>query len=478
MLEAIHHFLEGLATTILNFRLCLIDTSAQFFQSIWLRIIGNILKQLLASIDVEAVTRGADGKVIETDAKTRGIQDEQLANNQTVYVWAKQAGSSSWDYLKAWTLTPNGSGALTGSSQYYPLDGSTITMNAVHGNFSETLTDSSTAIGALTHSVVSDQSAVGNYEKSDLLFGTATGSDADATKKIPFSHKLSKIEVTLTPGHGYSASDLTSAVVKLNNVQPTITINPSDGTIGSVSGTAMTITTRKDVTSGIYEAVIPPQTLTAAQANTFVSVTLDGLESSARNTVTTFNENTKYVYDVTINVFDPGIPLSTVTAAHLGKVIAANGKVYDTKAIADIHSEGVAMIGHITGTGHGYAFSLWNEGPSTVAQSVTAYSNYAKSKPDDTTWALPSLTQWLYIFESCGRSSHNTNTNCQAVVFSYGNLRTMMIACGGEDFEVSTYWSSTLCTGYTDVWHNFNFDDNTWCGSRDQARYIRPCLTF
>lgn len=433
--------------------------------------------QLTATVGVEALTRGADGNLMQSDTiKTRGIQETVLTNGEKVYVWAKQ--TSTWDYLKAWNLTAGSAGSLSGSSQYYPLDGTAITMSAVHGNFSEILTEGSTNIGTLTHNVETNQSATGDYEKSDLLFGAATGSDADASKNIPFTHKLSKIEVNLTPGSGYVASDLNAAVVHLNNVKPTITIDPTDGTLGAASNSA-TITPRKIDGTNNFEAVIPPQTLSAADATTFVSVTLDGVESSARNTVTTFNENTKYVYNVTVSVFDPGIPLSTVTAAHLGKVIAANGKVYDTKAIADVHSEGVAMIGHITSTGHGYALSLWNEGSANKSGAVSAGNSYAKNKPDGTSWSLPSLDQWCYIFDSCGGSPKGTSTGCQQAVYESGSLRDMMTACGGESFDLDCYWSSTTCAGYTDVSHDYIFSEKYWCGGSDSGiRGIRPCLTF
>lgn len=446
--------------------------------------------QLTATVGVEALTRGADGNLMQSDTiKTRGIQETVLTNGEKVYVWAKQ--TSTWDYLKAWNLTAGSAGSLSGSSQYYPLDGTAITMSAVHGNFSEILTEGSTNIGTLTHNVETNQSATGDYEKSDLLFGTATGSDADASKNIPFTHKLSKIEVNLTPGSGYVASDLNAAVVHLNNVKPTITIDPTDGTLGAASNSA-TITPRKIDGTNNFEAVIPPQTLSAADATTFVSVTLDGVESSARNTVTTFNENTKYVYNVTVSVFDPGIPLSTVTAAHLGKVIAANGKVYDTKAIADVHSEGVAMIGHITSTGHGYALSLWNEGYGNKAAAILAAgTNYTKSKPAGTTWSLPTVYQWCYIFASCGGTAYGTDVTCLKVNYSCGNLRTMMVACGGEDFvgvpNSGFYWSSTTCPNETTVSHDYCFlgADPTrpttayWCGASDSGNCgIRPCLTF
>lgn len=438
--------------------------------------------QLTASVGVEAVTRGADGKVIETDVTmTRGIQENTLASGEMVYVWAKEYGRSSWDYLKAWTLT-NGSTGLTGSTKYYPPDGTAITMNAVHGNFSETLTEDDTAAGTLTHSVVANQSAEGGYEKSDLLFGTATGSKASTSaENIDFTHKLSKIEVNLTAGYGYTSDDLATAIVRLNNVLPTVTINPTDGTLGSASGTALTVTTRKNATTDTYEAVIPPQTFANPDALIAVTTTKDDLTltSTVPNDVATYASDTRYVYNTVVNILDPGIDLSKATSTHLGMVIAANGKIYQTKEIADYYSEGVAMIGHITSTGHGYALSLWNDGAANKSGAIAAGSAYTKSKPDGTTWSLPSLSQWCYIFASCGGSPYGTNTNCQAVKYYSGNLQSMMNSCGGEDFSIDCYWSSTTCTGYTNVSHDYTFSLNEWCGGSDSGvRGIRPCLTF
>ena len=259
--------------------------------------------KLTASLGRVAQTRGADGRVVENERTvTRGTQDTELASGEKVYVWAKE-DDGSWDYLKGWTLTAGESGALNGSSQYYPLDGTGITMNAVHGNFSSVLEEGSTDIGTLTHSVEADQSEpdpetpLRRYEKSDLLWGTATGSDASTTENIPFVHKLAKIEVNLSAGYGYTSSDLVDAVVTLNNVKPTVTINPADGSLGSASGDATTITTRK--TGTLYEAVIPPQTF--ANPDALIAVTMNGITSTVPNDVATFNENTRYVYNVALS---------------------------------------------------------------------------------------------------------------------------------------------------------------------------------
>ena len=436
--------------------------------------------QLTTSVDVEAVTRGADGKVIETDATmTRGIQDAQLANGQTAYVWAKQAGSSSWDYLKAWTLTADGSGALTGSAQYYPLDGSTITMNAVHGNFSSAPTEGSTAIGTLTHSVLADQSAAGNYEKSDLLFGTATGSDVDATKNIPFSHKLSKIEVNLTAGYGYDASDLATAVVQLHNVKPMITIDPTDGTLGSASGDAITITPRKDATTGTYEAVIPSQTFTNPDAVISVTTTKDSktLTSTVPNTVATFAGNTKYVYNVKVRILDPGIPLAKVTNAHLGWVVASNGLVYETKIAADEYSTGKAMIAYISSRGHGLAYAT--EDASGGAQTTrSAHSSAISALPaiGSGVWRLPSNQDYQYMYEGCGGDPH-TKTVVAGEAYNVGTFLQKLnaIGCG---LNHSYYWTSTIHSNSSTYGWNIQSNGSFAACGVNASTWARGVLAF
>ena len=367
--------------------------------------------QLTASVSRVPLTRGADGRVIETDAvTTRGIQDEQLASGETVYVWAQEDGSSSWDYLKGWTLTADGSGALTGSAQYYPLDGNGITMNAVHGNFSAAIAEGS-AIGSLTHSVEADQSVSGNYEKSDLLFGTATGSDASSSENIPFTHKLSKIEVNLSAGYGYEASDLESAEVTLNNVLPSVTIDPTDGTIGSATGTTTTITARQ--TGTLYEAVIPPQTIANPDALITVTTTATNigaisprtslaLTSTVPNTVTSFAENTRYVYNVTVDKLVPEVHVgdyfyedgtwSTVYKSGHGDVV---GLVFSTETSAADKAAGYT---------HGYVVALtniegvaWSTSTGLTGMGTIGYSDDTDAWKEAVFGDLDGLSHTNYI---------------------------------------------------------------------------------
>ena len=324
------------------------------------QLMGPVPIKLTASVGVETVTRGADGKIIETDATiTRGIQENALATDETVYVWANEQGSSTWDYLKAWTLT-NASTGLTGSTQYYPADGTSITMNAVHGNFAETLTEGTTAISSLTHSVLADQNAEKGYEKSDLLFGSVTGSKASTTApNIAFAHKLSKIEVNLSAGYGYVDTDLSDAQVHLNNVKPSVTINAADGTIGAASGTAITIKTRK-TGAGTFEAVIPPQTFDNPDALIAVTTTKDNLTltSTVPNDVATYASDTRYVYNVAVHDY------SYLPDPKIGDYFYADGTwstTYDNThgdVVGLVFSTTTSAIDRAAGFTHGYVIAL------------------------------------------------------------------------------------------------------------------------
>lgn len=331
--------------------------------------------RLTASVSVEAKTRSVDSQgeehvVMQTPA-TRGLQENALASSEKVYLWANEDGSSSWDYLKAWTLTADGSTGLTGSTKYYPPDGTAITMNAVHGNFSSEPSEDNTAIGTLTHSVVADQSAAGGYEKSDLLFGSVTGSKASTTaENIAFTHKLSKIEVNLTAGYGYTASDIESAVVQLHNVKPTITIDPTNGNLSaSATGDPITITPRKNATTGTYEAVIPAQTFTNPDALITVTTTATNLgvisprstlthTSTVANDVANFAENTKYVYNVTVDKLVPEV--------HVGDYFYADGtwstnyKSGHGAVVGLVFSTETSAADKAAGYTHGYVVALTN----------------------------------------------------------------------------------------------------------------------
>ena len=235
-------------------------------------------------------------------ARTRAIanptQESQLVSGEKVYVWANQeavSGTPDWTtgaYLKAWTLTADGSGALNGSSQYY--SEGTLSMVAIHGNF--TFTEGTEAYpGTVEHSVAADQNTAGGYEQSDLMWWSQTGVASSASAiPITFARNLSKIEITLVTGD-YTADELDKATVKLQNVLPTVSMDMADGSISDAYGSPITITPRK--TGKInYEAILPPQ----QKPLDFIRVELGGTVIKVDAKVEEFDANTRYPYDLNI----------------------------------------------------------------------------------------------------------------------------------------------------------------------------------
>lgn len=238
---------------------------------------------------------------IATTRSFTPTQENHLVSGQKLYVWANREateGTANWTqnaYLKAWTLTADGSGTLTGSTKYYPPQ--TLSMVALHGNFSFT-EDTDVFPGTVQHSVLTDQSTEENYAKSDLLYWKALGQSAEASKAVTLGHKLSKIEIHLS-GNGYTEDDIDQMELTLNNVLPTASLDLTDGTLSQAYGTAVSIKPYK--TNKVdYEAIIPPQ----QKPLDFITVTLNGTVVKIDAQVTGFDENTRYPYNLDMTYRD------------------------------------------------------------------------------------------------------------------------------------------------------------------------------
>ena len=101
--------------------------------------------------------------------------------------------------------------------------------------------------------------ATNDLQGSDLLY--AAGNVDDPTLAITFSHKLSKLTVTLTP-EGFGTDEVSFTGVTLRGTKPGTTLNLTDGTLGDASGTATNITMCPTGTTGTYECILVPQEAT------------------------------------------------------------------------------------------------------------------------------------------------------------------------------------------------------------------------
>lgn len=262
--------------------------------------------------------RLSSGVAVQTRANT---QAEQIQRGETVYAWVDKATTGE-SYINAWTLTAQGNGSFTGSSKYYPTDGSTLDFYAMHGNFvSSTFTENETEFPApdVIHSVTDDQSRAENYIKSDLLYAVTKGvTRSSSAVKLQFYHMLSKVEVALKSGEG--EPDLIGAIVTIEGTQLDAKFEPSkdkdmsdrqnrtdmivaDGTPTSIKIWTAITADEFGTDTQYAEAVLVPQTI--ADNATFIKVKLqDGATFSYKISDIgglTLESGKKYTYKITVN---------------------------------------------------------------------------------------------------------------------------------------------------------------------------------
>ena len=111
----------------------------------------------------------------------------------------------------------------------------------------------------LTFTVDANQ-ATNDLQGSDLLYA-APAEVTDATIPVTFSHKLSKLTVTLQKGENLT-ENVTFDGVTLRGTKPGTTLNLTDGTLDDASGTATNITMCPTGTNNTYECILVPQEAT------------------------------------------------------------------------------------------------------------------------------------------------------------------------------------------------------------------------
>ena len=353
-------------------------------------------------------------------------QDVQIADDEQVYVWAfKQAASGAAEfatpYIKAWQLEADGAGGLSSGNTthyYYPTE--KLTFVGIHGNFSETLTESSTAMPTtVTHTVESNQNSAANYAKSDLLrweaYDKATSSSAITAQ---FSHQLTKIVVVLNSSE-YSASELNAATITINGIKRQITLNPQTAALGSASGSATAITPYH--TANIHhEAIVPPQD----KPDGLITITMNGWSTTLTPSLpaSAFAANTKYTYtldvkkqqvtmtesitqwnDYTAGGSDP------VTITDEQGIAPRNVKMNPLWYVAksNLNQDGNSFS--ITGsTLQGYLFTWANAMALGYTASTSAYNGYATPTTPKTVyngesgvcWHIPTEMEWESVVPS------------------------------------------------------------------------------
>ena len=292
-----------------------------------------ILGQPMAVI---SVTRATDGR----------SSSNQFEANEEVWLWANKNDGSSTEYIKAWKLKAGSGGSFssytTGNDKYWPSDGSSLDVYALHGNFKNSPisegTTSWSSLTALTHTVVTDQSSDENKRLSDLLYShpsTAVAPNSGSVQ-LTFDHLLAKITVklNLNDSQGIEASELASAEVTLTNMLTSGDFNSANvSNITTTGVSANASVSGEDIKAGVinqppvmtstaYEvgsAIVPLQDFGGGKSpssdNNVITITLaDGTSRSFSykpTSIVTLAAGKEYIY--TLKIINGELSVSSIT---------------------------------------------------------------------------------------------------------------------------------------------------------------------
>lgn len=251
-------------------------------------------------ITVTSATRATDGRTSST----------QFDSGEIVWMWALKENTTN-EHIKAWKLTVQSGGSLTGSSaKYWPSDGSSLDVYALHGNFKNDQitegTPSWSSLTSLTHTVETDQTLDNNKRLSDLLYSQTSSAVApNSTVQLTFDHVLSKICITLkkADGSGIEDANLKNAKVEVSGINTEVTYDATNNSV-TTSGTPSTLTLGQESSgSTTYEAIVPSGMTVAPQ----VKITLNDFPETDKTRTfsctlssVTFAKGNKYTFTLTL----------------------------------------------------------------------------------------------------------------------------------------------------------------------------------
>lgn len=239
---------------------------------------------------VATPTRAANTAADLQDAAL--IYDSQTAANctQVAVQVTDDATTGKVEYGLATYTTSASNGLTIATPQYYPSSGSTVSIYAY-----------TPATAGTTFTVQADQSTAADYRASDLMYASKANCARGSSHELAFSHKLSKIVVTLASGTG--SPYLSSANITLGTstsgegVNNQVTFAPATGEITEATGDqVITLATAAGTTA--QAAVVVPQDMSGKK----ICVTIDGNTKSYEIPAsTTFETGKVYSYTITVN---------------------------------------------------------------------------------------------------------------------------------------------------------------------------------
>ncbi|MBQ6348355.1 MAG: fimbrillin family protein [Clostridia bacterium] len=264
--------------------------------------------------------------VAETRSAAQDLQLTQFANGQSVGIFlaedvngtATLTGTDVTSYTQPLSYTADGAGNLA-NEQTWPADGNGL---HIYGIYPANAATAYNATG-VEFTVQANQSTDANYMASDLMTGAPTANPVARVSTpvaLTFTHLLTKVNINLTAGTGFTAADLATATVSILGLKPTTTFSVQSTTVGTPSGTATDIIAG---TGTVTSAIIVPSQSVAAGTN-FIKVSCAGGDYIYQmGTATTFGASSVYTYNLTVN--KTGLTLSTASITAWTAIGAVNG---------------------------------------------------------------------------------------------------------------------------------------------------------
>lgn len=213
--------------------------------------------------------------------------------------------------------------------------------------------------------------------------------------------------------------------------------------------------------SAIYVAIYDNFPYTTG-AVTITATTASGVYTASKPSVTL---QVGQMYESNVVVLQPLAArktLTAVTASELGWRIGSDGIAYEPTGALPTGVTTVAKICYVSGTGHGLALALADEGYMNWSTALTTCAAHTAPFTGGT-WKLASKDEWDNMISAAG---------------SYTDLRDGFSSVGGTNMQSDDrYWSSTDSDpGYAWV---CNFSNGHWGnGYKDFDYYVRACLAF
>ena len=223
-----------------------------------------------------------------------------------------------------------------------------------------------------------------------------------------------------------------------------------------------------------------------AAADTYKIWATDGVKGYMLTSPSIEFVNGKY-YEITLKMTQEP-DYYAATSSDIGKVIGADGKIYNDVATANASSTAVAMIayvGNASNCEHGLAIALNDVTKLTWEEALTAAAAQTPAIFGGT-WRLPSLLDWQYMFYGCGDREYTPSASYLNVCYAK-EMVAKLEAAGVTPMKYATsnngYWMSNE-QGTEQAWSIKFWSHGPWYVSTDNDDWktfeydVRACLAF